>query len=410
MKIELSDRYLKSLMKPDMVRMDISDTKRTGLRVRVYPKSSKAKNGRIVWMYEKRIKGGPKRKHTFGTWPEISLSEARQLALEIELEANRGIDRVELNKQQQLIDEAAKVGLTTVSEVITAYDRLHLSTIKTRDERNRQLKQSLEKHLNKSISDLTRKDLQEAIDAKANAGRKPYANRIRAALVAFSKWAWVRGYINNDIGAGIAKATKETARERVPSVSEIQAIWKASYQMGELWGPIFRLLLLTGQRRGEILELKWDEIDFDKEQIVKSGERTKNGKPHTTHLASPALIELKKLARSMGNSEFVFSTTGTTPASGIGKAKERIDRFLGDDFEAWRIHDIRTGLASALAEAGEAENIVDRILNHSASGSAPSTVARVYNQANLLPQRARALDRWADMVIGKTSNVVKLHG
>lgn len=402
MKIELSDRYLKSLMKPDMQRMEISDTKRTGLRVRVYPKSSKAKDGRVVWMFEKRIKGGPKRKHTFGTWPEISLSAARQMALEIELEANRGIDRVELNKQQRLDYEAAKAGLTTVKEVIATYDNLHLSTIKTRAERNRQLHQSLEKHLNKSISDLTRKDLQEAIDAKVNADRKPYANRIRAALVAFSKWAWVRGYIDIDIGAGIAKATKETARDRVPSISEIQAIWKASYHMGELWGPIFRLLLLTGQRRGEILELKWDEVDFDKKQIIKSGERTKNGKPHTTHLSSPALNELKKLASLKSDGEFVFSTTGTTPVSGIGKAKERMDKLLGDNFKAWRIHDIRTGLASALAEAGEPENIVDRILNHSASGSAPSTVARVYNQANLLPRRASALNLWAKMI---TNNI-----
>ena len=61
--------------------------------------------------------------------------------------------------------------------------------------------------------------------------------------------------------------------------------------------------------------------------------------------------------------------------------------FLGEDFPPWRFHDIRTGFATALAEAGEPETIVDRILNHVASGSAPSAVARVYNQAEQLPQR-----------------------
>jgi integrase len=410
MKIEISDRFLKSLMKPDMERMDISDTKRIGLRVRVYPRTSKGKDGRIVWMYEKRIKGGPKRKHTFGTWPGISLSDARQMALEIELEANKGIDRVELNKQQKLIDEAAKAGLTTISEVIATYDKLHLSTIRTRDERNRQLKQSLEKHLNKSITELTRKDLQEAVDAKANTGRKPYANRIRAALVAFSKWAWVRGYIDNDIGAGIAKATRELARDRVLSISEMQTIWIATYQMGELWGPLLRLVVLTGQRRSEIAELQWNQVDFEKAQIIKGGELTKNGKPHTTHLAAPALRELQELSQSKNDDKWVFSTTGKTPVSGLSKVKSRLDKILGDEFEPWRIHDIRTGLASALAEADVPENIVDRILNHSASGSAPSAVARVYNQADMLPQRASALDKWADMVTGKTSSVVQLHG
>ena len=94
--------------------------------------------------------------------------------------------------------------------------------------------------------------------------------------------------------------------------------------------------------------------------------------------------------------------------SGISNAKKRLDRLLGEDFESWRLHDIRTAMATALAEAGEPETIVDRILNHVASGSAPSAVARVYNQAEQLPQRANALDRWADMVTGKTGEVVRI--
>lgn len=410
MKIELTDRYLRNLDQPENTRVEISDTKRPGLRLRLYPKSSRTGKPRFVWMYEKRVKGGQKRKHTLGTWPEISLSEARSTALEIEVEAVKGIDRVAEAKAQRLAEEAAKAGRTSVQTVIETYDELHLSGLRTRDERKRQLLQSLDKHLKKSISDLTRKDIQEAVDAKANSGRKAYANRIRAALVAFAKWAWVRGYIEIDIGAGIAKATKEAARERVLSVSEVREIWKATSQTGDLWGPLFRLLLLTGQRRGEILELRWDEVDIEKAQIIKPGSRTKNGKPHTTHLSPPALDEIKQLREHAGEVPFVFTTTGSTPVSGIGKAKRRLDMLLGKDFQPWRIHDIRTAFASALAEAGEPETIVDRILNHSASGSAPSTVARVYNQANQLPHRARALDKWADIVIGKVGSVVRLHG
>jgi hypothetical protein len=111
-----------------------------------------------------------------------------------------------------------------------------------------------------------------------------------------------------------------------------------------------------------------------------------------------------------GKSNFVFTTTGTTPVSGFSPMKRKLDKYLGDSFEPWHLHDIRTAFATALANAGEPENVVDRILNHSASGSAPSAVARVYNQAKQLPQRARALDKWADMVTGKQSEVVKLHG
>ena len=68
------------------------------------------------------------------------------------------------------------------------------------------------------------------------------------------------------------------------------------------------------------------------------------------------------------------------------------------------------GLASALCDAGEPEGVVDRCLNHAATGSAPSAVARVYNRSEMLPQRARVLDRWAAMVLAEepTGNVVDM--
>lgn len=360
-------------------------------------------------MYEKRVKGGLKRKHTFGAWPEpVSLSDARALALEIEAEAAKGIDRVLIAQAAQIEAETAKVNALSVQAVIDIYNDLHLSHLRTGNERKRQIEQSLSKHIHKSISVLTRKDMQEAVDAKSMEGRKVFANRIRAALVAFAGWAWKRGYLSENIGAGVAKPTKEQARDRVLTIGEIQTIFQKSHKLGPLWGPMVRLLILTGKRRGEIAKLRWDEIQLDKTRIVKAGSTTKNNKPHTTHLSPAAIAEIE--AFSGEREGFVFTTTGNTPVSGISKVKLRFDGFLGDDFEPWRFHDIRTGMATALAEAGEPEAIVDRILNHSASGSAPSAVARVYNQAEQLPQRARALDKWANMVTGKTGKIVKIHG
>lgn len=400
MKVELNDRYLRSLKPPEIGRLEISDTKRKGLRLRL------SARGNAVWMYEKRVKGGLKRKHTFGAWPAVSLADARSVALEIEVEAAKGIDRVAILEARKLEDEAAKAGLSTVQQVINTYDELHLANLRTGVERKRQLEQSLSKHLHKSIADLTRKDLQEAVDAKAKEGRKIFANRIRAALVAFANWAWVRGYLQEHIGAGVAKPSKEVSRDRVLTLQEVQTIYQTSHELGPLWGPLVRLLLLTGQRRGEIVKLRWDEIDLAKARIVKAGSTTKNKKPHTTHLSHPALTEIEGMTGERVG--YVFTTTGTTPVSGISKVKERFDKALGNDFEPWRFHDIRTGMATALAEAGEPETIVDRILNHAASGSAPSAVARVYNQAEQLPLRARALDRWAAMVTGERSTVIKM--
>ena len=367
-------------------------------------------------MYEKRVKGGKNRKHTFGTWPEpISLSDARAMALEIEAEAARGIDRVAEAKAKRMQEEAATFKQLKVNSVLETYNDLHLANLRRGKERYRQLQKALSDHLDNPISDLSRADLQSAIDAKSAEGRKTHANRIRAALLAFSKWAWSRDYISTDVGAGIPKAVKETARERAPSIDEIRSIWSATFEMGELWGPALRLMILTAQRRGEILELLWSEVDFDRAQIVKPGSRTKNGKPHITHLSAPALGELVALREARPNdgtasntTELVFTTTGYSPPSGVSKAKARLNKLLGDDFEPWHIHDIRTSFSTAMAESGVPESVADRILNHSASGSAPSAVARVYNKAEMLPQRATALDRWAEMVTGQRGSVHKL--
>ena len=406
MLIELTDRFLKSLENPEHGRLEVSDTRRPGLRFRL------SASGKASWMYEKRVKGGIKRKHTFGAWPTpVSLSAARAMALEIEAEAAQGIDRVATAKAERLEKEVAKSRALSVREVIEIYDSLHLSTLRRGRERKSQLHQALLECLDIPISDLTRAQFQAAIDAKAKAGSKTSANRVRAALLAFSRWSWGRNYIAEDIGTGIPRATKETARERVPSLSEVREIWAATYQMGDLWGPALRLMLLTAQRRGEVLSLRRSEIEIERARIVKPGSLTKNGKAHITHLSNAALHEIHILCDRLPDdqpTDLLFTTTGRTPVSGVSKAKARLDGFLGDGFEPWRLHDIRTAFATAMADAGVPETVADRILNHSASGSAPSAVARVYNQAELLPQRADALNRWAEMVTQQRCQIVEL--
>ena len=190
------------------------------------------------------------------------------------------------------------------------------------------------------------------------------------------------------------------------SLDEVRTLWRATFSMGDLWGPFLRILILTGQRRGDAAGAHWSEIYMEARRWTLPAERTKNGKPHIVHLSDPALAEFNAL-QGRTNGDLIFSTTGETPVSGFGKMKARIDNLV--DVEDWRLHDLRTAFASALCDAGEPENVVDRVLNHAALGSAPSAVARVYNRAELLPQRARVLDRWAEMVTSERGVVVEFH-
>ena len=81
---------------------------------------------------------------------------------------------------------------------------------------------------------------------------------------------------------------------------------------------------------------------------------------------------------------------------------------LPEDMEAWTFHDLRTAFATIMAETGASEGVVDRILNHAASGSAASAVARVYNQSQQLKPRAAVLDHWAALVTQESADVVRI--
>lgn len=434
MKKELTNAFLMKLKPPLEGRNEISDTKRTGLRLRVYP-------ARAVWMYEKRVKGGAKRKHTFGTyctWSPagkredgvLGLAEARALALEIEAEAARGFDRVLEAQQTRREQERAAATAQTLQDVLDAYDELHLSNLKRQGERKRQLEDALKKHLAQPIGDLTRASLQKPIDDKAKEGKLFMANRIRAALKHFTRWAWRREYLDQDIGDRLERATKEQIRERVLSLAEIRTIWERTHELGDLWGPPVRLLLLTVQRRTSINNLRKSELELSKSRFKKALSQEKNDRGHTTHLSPPALSEIETLlsrreqmkdeAQKIGKSskapatsatsDLLFTTTGRTPISGWSKMKARLDELLGEDFEPWRLHDFRTAFATHMAERGIPESVVDRVLNHAATGSKPSAVARVYNQAELLAERAVALDKWAELVTQESADVVTIGG
>jgi len=341
-----------------------------------------------------------------GHWPEpVSLSLARALALEIEAEASRGIDRVAVAQAEALAKESARSKALSVRQVLEIYDALHLSGLRRGAERKRQIEQALCFRLDEPMGDLTKADLQKPIDEKASEGRGVAANRIRSALMAFTNWAADRDHVETDHGRRLIKPTREFSRERQPTVAEVRQIWRKTFELGPLWGPAFRLLILTAQRRREILGLEWHEVDLLRETITISGTKTKNRKEHITHLSPPALAELTALKiaaekREEGATGFVFTTTGRTPISGVSKAKARLDLLLGPDMQHWRLHDLRTSFATAMVESGVPEGVADRVLNHSASSSAPSAVARVYSKAQMLDQRAEALNRWGALITG----------
>jgi len=348
----------------------------------------------------------------------MSLAQARSAALEIQIEAERGIDRVHAEESAKAQGLAAQSVLDILEIYIATYLDQELKAGQSREERKRQLNTYLLPHFPKRVGALTRSDLQLIVDTKQAEGKVVMANRLRAALSAFTGWAYRRGHISEDIGVLLQRAGKEKPRERTPTIVEVKLIWDQTFKMGDLWGPYLRMCILTGQRsRKDVLAMRWAWVETDRCRYEIPN--PKNGRPHIVHLSVPAMAELSRLKASQAHapSPYIFTTTSIRPASGVSRAKLSLDGYIAsawavagnpEPFEPWVLHDLRRSQATALAETGFDEGVVDRIQNHVASGSRASAVAAVYNKAQKLPERAAALDAWARMVTSDGDNVVKL--
>jgi integrase len=393
-------RQIEALQPPPRGRIEVRDVVARGLCFRITATGSR------TWSLYAKLGGRDGRFH-IGDYPAVSLAEARELAtkMRVEFRAEVRAGRNPIAERRRALADQAAASALTVAKVLDSYDQLHLAQLKDGKARGRSLRAALEGHARRPVSELTRADLQAVIDAKAASGAKVAANRLKAALSHFANWARKRSYISEAIGADLDKATKERPRERVLSLDELGAIWKATFLLTDpAYGAFVRVLALTAQRVSDVADMAWPEIEGDRWSIP--GARVKNDRPHIVHLTAPTRAEIEALRGKPQPPEappLVFlsspsrSDRGGRRLSSFGRLKIDLDRLCG--VTDWRLHDLRTAFATHVCEAGIAENIADRVLNHAASASRASVVARTYQRSELLPQRAVALECWTNILL-----------
>jgi len=169
------------------------------------------------------------------------------------------------------------------------------------------------------------------------------------------------------------------ARDRVLNDEDIRALWRTLEQTPYPFGPFIQLLLLTAQRRDEVAQMRWSELDGDVWVIPR--ERYKSGRANAVPLSEPVQRILSSIPRT---SEYVFTTTGRSPISGFSKAKAAIDKASG--VTGWRLHDLRRTARSLMSRAGVSSDIAERVLGHVIPG-----VAGVYDRHNYISEKRDAL-------------------
>jgi integrase len=327
------------------------DAKTPGFGLRV------TANGARSWivMYERNRRA---RMLTLGSYPTMPLAEARERGREALLAAQRGADPA----AEKQTERSADTWATLCERFITEYARKSCKPRTVREYERIISHVLLPKWRNLKAKDVTRAEVKALIGDIRARGAEVQANRVLAMISTIANFGVREDILQFNPAARIGM-TKEKSRDRVLSADEIRTAWAA-------FGAPARLLLLTGQRRGEVAGMRWSEIGGEVWTIP--AERAKNGLAHRVPLVGEAARILRGLSREVDR---VFPN------------RCAFERVAGIDF---RVHDLRRTVGTGLAQLGIDRTTIKKVLNHSERGD----VTAIYDRHGYDNEKRDALTRW----------------
>jgi integrase len=353
-----------------------------GFGVKVTPKGRKV----FIVLYRTGGAGSRLRKYTIGPYGRITLAMARGQAQKIFAARVDGRDPAAEKQEAN-----RRLVVDRVDDLVAAYivDRVsHLRSARKLE--NRLRRNVLSQWSGKSIHEIKRRDILDLIAELSGRGTS-VGRRTLKDLKTFFGWCVGRGVIDFSPAQGIPNPGQVKDRDRVLDDAELADVILAARSMPMPFGGIVELLALTGQRRQEVTEMAWDEIDSKTRTWCIPGRRTKNGKAHLVHLSDAAWAILGRMPRTH---PIVFPTSGQKHFQAFNKATRELRRRSGVD--GWWLHDLRRTVVSGMARLSVPPHVADKILNH--QGETISGVAAVYQRHEFLAERKDGLERWGDHV------------
>lgn len=386
-------------IKPSDKRVERPDGIVAGLYLVVQPSGAKS------WALRYRQAGKPV-KLTLGRWPVMGLQDARNAAGEAIDKAERGGNPVAEKKATKAARMQAELeGRDKVATLLDQFDKRHLAKLKSRESALWYIDRFIrEPWGERNIHSISKRDLLDLLDGIVDSGRGTTANRVLAHVRKFLNWCVERDIIEANPATGVKPPVPENQRDRVLTDAEIRLFWRACDDAGQPFGPFGKLLLLTGQRRGEVGEMTEAELAGDTWHL--SADRTKNKRPHDVPLSKAARAVLAGVERIKSKPGYIFTTTGDTPVSGFSRAHsilaakmiEIASEDAGEPVEIprWTWHDLRRTMATGLARLGVPVRITEAAINH-VSGTGGGIVA-VYQRHDYADEKREAMQLWGEAV------------
>lgn len=347
---------------------------------------------------------------SLGTYPALSLADARRMAQEMAAQVAQGRDPAEEKRRRQLAQIAEDA--QTFAVLAKDYMQRH-ATPKKRESSVIEDQRIIDTYLlpvwrHTPYRSIKKADVAALLDSIAIQRKAPVmANRVHALISTILNFAVKKGLLPDDYPNPCRNIDKhkEQSRDRVLSDDEVRKLWKALERFPEPKATIYRLILATCQRGGEVKQMQWKQIEDGIWTIP--AEVTKNGKEQQLPLPSAVQEWVKQLKPLAGKSKFVFPARAKSGhVTWMQKANKRLRKASGLEFTP---HDLRRTGATNLARLGVDDVIIAKILNHK---WADRQVTSIYNRDSRLPEVKVALERWGErlqqVVTGKKGKVVQM--
>ncbi len=407
-KVKFTDRQVLNLKcRPE--RYEVWEARGLGLRV--------SPTGRKTWIFLYRFHGRPRRM-TLGHYPDLSVAEAHKKHAAHLVDVEKGIDpgAVAIETKRELRKAE------TIKDLVEDYIKLYAKPNKRswRDDEWMLEREVVPLWGNRKAREITRRDVVRLLDAIVDGSRKvtapttarkhsprkkraprpaPYlANRVFACVRKMFAWAVSRDMLPTSPCLYVPRPAPERTRDRVLTEEELTKLWRAlqAAPATDRVHYVVQLVLCTGQRPGEVLGARWEEIDQEAGWWTIPAERSKNGKVHRVPI-TPLVDELLEAARALDP-----DSPWVVPSTRVAKKKYPLQessprRWIecfraATGVEKFRPHDLRRTAATGMTELGVPRFIVGRLLNHSEGGD----VTAIYDRNQYDKEKREALERWCD--------------
>ena len=381
-KINFTKVALYNLKKPAKNFVTYRDTKIRGLYLYI------TKNGVITFFIQKKLKGKPIIVN-IGQFPYVSIENARYKAMELLTQIVNGINPKEVNKEVKRAEEKQEREELRLDELFDIYIKKHAKVYKKTWEKdiegyNRHIKKKLGR---RRVSEIRKDELVEVQQyIRENSGL--YASNRTMAVIktVFSKaieWGIIKD-LNKNPTMGIKKF-KEKSRDRFLEADELPRFFEALREEENTDVRDYIIVpLMTGARRGNVLSMKWEEINIGSRKWKIP--ETKNGEALTIPLSEEAVEILKVRKAHQENCgiklKWVFPSD-KSKGGHLGVPKERWIRILKRaNIKNLRIHDLRRTLGSWQAMTGTSTAVIGKTLGHKSRAT-----TAIYERMNLDPVR-----------------------